>query len=161
MSAAKKARKAAEQIEDALLCQSCRKAVEWGNCYDSRTGSFGCPHCGTVRTWSRSADWPMKFRVFTRDGWLCHRCGLPVDGSLPRDHPFGAVADHHPVPRLRGGPTIDANLKLAHYVCNGWGGYSVERLEAEYGGDPTFSRIIDALRTFPRDAGDHIYQPRD
>jgi hypothetical protein len=100
----------------------------------------------------------MKLRVFTRDGWKCHRCGLPVDESLPNDHPFGAVADHHPISRLRGGPTIDVNLKLAHYACNGWGSYTAARLHEEYGNNPEFMLIIEALRTLPSDAGGHIQQ---
>lgn len=54
-----------------------------------------------------------------RDGWICHRCLRPIDRALQYPHPLALVADHYPVPLSDGGPTIPANLRAAHSLCNG------------------------------------------
>jgi hypothetical protein len=80
-------------------------------------GGGACPAC--------SAPWPrrraakkLRLQVANRDGWLCHRCRRPIDPGLPYGHPLALVADHFPVSLSDGGPTIAANLKAAHSLCN-------------------------------------------
>lgn len=61
----------------------------------------------------------MRNAAGERDGWICHRCGLPIDRTVSWPHPLAAVADHYPVSRADGGPPILANIKVAHSLCNG------------------------------------------
>lgn len=52
-----------------------------------------------------------------RDGSVCSICEEPVDLTLRRPDPMSPSVDHY-VPRARGGTDIEANLRLAHIVCN-------------------------------------------
>jgi predicted RNA-binding Zn-ribbon protein involved in translation (DUF1610 family) len=105
-------------LAEAMRCLACDEEVGWRSHRDKRTGRFICPACGTERP-SHNASKQLRKKVGERDGWVCHRCGLPIDPALPWPHPLSAVADHHPVPRDDGGPAILANLKIAHSLCNG------------------------------------------
>lgn len=108
---------AVNALEVLMRCAECGATVGWVK--DRRVGGFLCPECGALRPISRNARPEMADRVFRRDHGICHRCGLEVDRELPSGHPLSAECDHHPIPKVAGGPTIEENLKLAHRVCNG------------------------------------------
>jgi predicted RNA-binding Zn-ribbon protein involved in translation (DUF1610 family) len=99
-------------LDVAMLCQVCGAVVDW------RAEWRVCPHCGERRP-SHNASERLRRKVGERDGWMCHRCGMPIDRTLAWPHPLAAVADHYPVSRNDGGPPILANLRIAHSVCNG------------------------------------------
>lgn len=59
----------------------------------------------------RTSDPLLRRAIYLRDGGLCGFCGEAV--------PISAFhLDHHPIPRLAGGPTTMDNLRLAHPRCN-------------------------------------------
>ncbi|QCX81264.1 HNH endonuclease [Streptomyces sp. YIM 121038] len=58
-----------------------------------------------------------RWRIYERDGWLCHICGDPVDRDVVVPAPRAPVLDHV-VPIARGGPHCEENLKTAHFYCN-------------------------------------------
>ena len=77
-------------------------------------------HWGNVR--ARQARSPLldsysDREIFERDGWLCHICGLGIDGSLNRMSPMGATIDHV-FPIAKGGMDSVDNVKAAHRSCN-------------------------------------------
>jgi hypothetical protein len=77
-------------------------------------------HWGNVR--ARQARSPLldsysDREIFERDGWLCHICGLSIDGLLGRMSPMGATIDHV-FPIARGGLDSVDNVKAAHRSCN-------------------------------------------
>jgi hypothetical protein len=77
-------------------------------------------HWGNVR--ARQARSPLldsysDREIFDRDGWLCHICGLGIDGSLNRMSPMGATIDHV-FPIAKGGLDSVDNVKAAHRSCN-------------------------------------------
>lgn len=102
-----------------MRCLGCGAEVDWGNARGIDR-SFECPECGTYRP-SRNARPRVRLQAGQRDGWVCHRCELPVDPTVTPapNHPLAAVADHYPIPRDEGGPPILANVKIAHSLCNG------------------------------------------
>jgi hypothetical protein len=106
-------------LVEALRCQGCTATVDWRRAKDPRTGRFVCPNCGGKRSWAHSATPALREAIGEREAWTCHRCHLPVDRSVCAPHPLAGVADHHPITRAHGGPTIAANLKIAHMMCNG------------------------------------------
>lgn len=55
--------------------------------------------------------------IAERDGFICHLCNEPVDMSLSRRSHFGATLDHV-IPISKGGLDTEANVKLAHWICN-------------------------------------------
>jgi len=94
----------------AAWCSACRSMVIWD-------GGSTCPICGTP--WPRRrASKKLRLQVAEHDGWICHRCRKPIDPALPYGHPLALVADHFPVSLGDNGPTIAANLKAAHSLCN-------------------------------------------
>lgn len=94
----------------AAWCGTCLTEMTWD-------GGTACPACGTP--WPRRrAGRKLRLEVAERDGWICHRCQRPIDPSLPPGHPLALVADHFPGSLSEGGPTIPANLKAAHSLCN-------------------------------------------
>lgn len=52
-----------------------------------------------------------------RDNYRCYLCGGPVMKNAPEGHPRAPTRDHV-VPRAKGGPNHNQNLRLAHYRCN-------------------------------------------
>jgi len=56
-------------------------------------------------------------RVYARDGWRCHICGLKVDKRLAGTHQRGPTLDHL-IPLSKGGQHSYDNVALAHRVCN-------------------------------------------
>ena len=56
-------------------------------------------------------------RVYARDGWRCHICGLKVDQRLSGLHQRGPTLDHL-IPLSKGGQHSYDNVALAHRVCN-------------------------------------------
>jgi 5-methylcytosine-specific restriction endonuclease McrA len=56
-------------------------------------------------------------RIAVRDKHRCALCGKRVDMRISFPDPMCATIDHV-VPRARGGGDEDANLQLAHFVCN-------------------------------------------
>ena len=58
-----------------------------------------------------------RHRIYERDDWTCLLCGDDVPMVVTYLHPLGASLDHI-VPRSRGGGDEDANLRMAHMLCN-------------------------------------------
>jgi 5-methylcytosine-specific restriction endonuclease McrA len=48
---------------------------------------------------------------------VCGICGLPIDVTLPRQHP-GSLELDHIVPRVYGGGDEPSNLRPTHRRCN-------------------------------------------
>lgn len=55
--------------------------------------------------------------LYSRDRWMCHLCGLPVDPAADELSNVAASLDHV-VPQSHGGSHELENLKLAHRICN-------------------------------------------
>jgi 5-methylcytosine-specific restriction endonuclease McrA len=55
--------------------------------------------------------------IFERDGWRCGVCHRAVDSTLRAPHPLSASLDHI-IPLAAGGHHIEANVQLAHFLCN-------------------------------------------
>jgi len=146
-----------EQLELAMRCQGCGATVEWRECKDVRTGRFICPECGRVRP-NHNVSKKLRLQVAERDTWLCHRCGLPIDGALSWPHPLAATTDHYPVSSNDGGPPIAANLKITHSLCNGsHGPVSIWRqVSTAYTLTDTERAMIETIVKLPRDGSDHI-----
>ena|SRR6266568_2197515 len=68
----------------------------------------------TGRPWRRARD-----EVY-RTEYLCARCGLAVDKSLPPNHDYGKSVGHI-VPPNMGGTDDRSNLRLEHRICNAMG----------------------------------------
>ena len=49
-------------------------------------------------------------RIYVRDGGVCSLCGKPVARA--------EASVDHVVPESKGGPTTEANMRLAHRRCN-------------------------------------------
>jgi hypothetical protein len=58
-----------------------------------------------------------RARVYERDHWVCGICDEPVDQTLRFPHPMSASLDHV-VPLAHRGAHDEANLQLAHLICN-------------------------------------------
>lgn len=58
-----------------------------------------------------------RTRIYERDGWTCQICGNTAATEYRHDDPMSPTLDHI-VPRSKGGPDTDENLRLAHAVCN-------------------------------------------
>ena len=59
----------------------------------------------------------LRLRLRERDGDLCWICGKAMVFGTRKNKPDVASIDHI-VPKVHGGPTTMANLKLAHRLCN-------------------------------------------
>jgi hypothetical protein len=149
----------ADQIAERMPCETCWADVDWEPLFRSTDWTFTCPNCGAVRRRHRSASTSMRLTVFGRDRWICHRCELPVDPLLPSTFLFGAVADHHPVTRRQGVPTIEANLRCAHYLCNNTYVDDSWTLLERWGNVPAFRDILVRYMNLPRDRTGHVYTP--
>jgi 5-methylcytosine-specific restriction endonuclease McrA len=55
--------------------------------------------------------------IAERDDWCCGICDEPVDRALDVPHPMAPTLDHI-VPLAKGGKHIEANVQLAHFICN-------------------------------------------
>ena len=104
-------------LEEAMLCQGCHSEVKWATA-PRYTWGFLCPHCGRRRP-QRRARPNVRNQAGERDGWICHRCELPIDRSVVWPHPLAGVGDHYPVNSDNGGPAILSNIKISHSLCNG------------------------------------------
>jgi hypothetical protein len=66
--------------------------------------------------------------------WICIRCEQPISREItarnPR-HPKAWSADHWPIPRDEGGPTVITNMKPAHYGCNSDAGNAQKRAKQQ------------------------------
>ena len=62
--------------------------------------------------------WRRARAAVLAEEYLCRRCGLPVDKTLPGTDRWGPVVDHcHEI--THGGHPLDrANLGLMHRTCN-------------------------------------------
>ena len=57
--------------------------------------------------------------LYERDGWTCQLCGASVDPALHPSHPMAATLDHIECQSWALVPDhSDANLRLAHRMCN-------------------------------------------
>lgn len=52
-----------------------------------------------------------------RDRWRCWLCGDSIDQNLPHPHPMSASIDHV-TPKAKGGTDTEANIRIAHLICN-------------------------------------------
>jgi DNA-directed RNA polymerase subunit RPC12/RpoP len=126
-------RKWPKSLDEAMRCQRCGAKVNWRQAQGEGQALI-CPECHG-RRWTKNAGKKVRRRVGERDGWVCHRCGVAIDQSLSWPHPLSPVADHHPISRNQGGPTILANLKIAHSLCNGSSYLFVRAPQADDQGD--------------------------
>jgi len=55
--------------------------------------------------------------IAERDGWLCQLCGTEIDKTALVPEPLAATLDHI-VPLSCGGEHSEANVQLAHFLCN-------------------------------------------
>ena len=55
--------------------------------------------------------------IYERDKWRCHLCGGQVDRLLSGNDRMGPTLDHV-VPLSKGGEHSNANVALAHRICN-------------------------------------------
>lgn len=72
------------------------------------------PRAGSSRT-----NKSLRAKIGRRYGWTCHLCGQPISRDLDpngRD-PMRPSLDHL-IPRSKGGTRRQANLRLAHWICN-------------------------------------------
>lgn len=141
-----------DSLDAAMRCLGCGAQVEWSQNRDGHT-RFICPECGHPRT-SYNASKRDRNKVGERDGWVCHRCGLPIDQNLEWDHPLSPVADHYPITRDEGGPPILANLKIAHELCNGNSAAGRDASWDDY--PPDQRRLLEIIATLPRDRQGHV-----
>lgn len=61
--------------------------------------------------------------------WICHRCLQGISREITAQNPRHRMAwsaDHHPIPRSRGGPTALWNMKPAHVGCNSDAGNQIK-----------------------------------
>lgn len=142
-----------DSLDEAMRCLGCGAQVDWRQNRGKKTRGFVCPECSHIRP-SHNASQRVRLKVGERDGWICHRCGYPIDPSLEWRHPLSPVADHHPIPRDDGGPAIPANLKIAHSLCNGNTGAS---REATWEGYPPDQRwLLEIIVKLPLDRQGHV-----
>lgn len=103
-------------------CMSC--AVVHNAATERRNRSAGA----AVRRARLRAAMVEKFdpiEIFTRDGWVCQLCGVPVAKDAVVPHPDAPTLDHV-VPLALGGEHSRANGQLAHFMCNSRKGARVE-----------------------------------
>jgi HNH endonuclease len=55
--------------------------------------------------------------IYVRDQWVCQHCRKPVDKSLPWPDPLSKSLDHR-LPLSLGDSHTEANVQLAHLICN-------------------------------------------
>lgn len=106
-------------------CKECAKVVAADR---SKNQSRNKAH--RRRTTSKAGENIDTQTLGERDGWVCHLCGGPVDGSLSGKDPAGPTQDHL-VPMSAGGTHTWDNVALAHRACNvarGTGGTAQLRL---------------------------------
>lgn len=60
-----------------------------------------------------------RLAVYERDGWTCQLCSLPVSWFLGWPDDWSPVLDHR-LPLALGGDHVEANVQLAHAICNAW-----------------------------------------
>ena len=143
-------------LAEAMRCLACNAEVDWRPCRDRHTGRFVCPECGSERP-SHNASKQLRKKVGDRDGWICHRCRLPIDSALEQSHPLSPVADHYPIPRNDGGPAILANLRIAHALCNG---NTTSARHASWQAYPSDQRrLLEAIVKLPVDGNGHTQAP--
>ena len=58
-----------------------------------------------------------RAKLFERDNWLCHLCGLSVDRHAIWPASNSPVLDHV-IPKSKGGSNSAGNLRTAHALCN-------------------------------------------
>jgi DNA-directed RNA polymerase subunit RPC12/RpoP len=104
-------------LADALHCHNCKADIDW-RFINPENERLYCPRCG-YRRWIHTAGKETRIAVGNRDNWQCWRCHMPIDWNVEWPHPLAGVADHYPVPKLIGGPTVMGNLRIAHSLCNG------------------------------------------
>lgn len=59
-----------------------------------------------------------RLAIYQRDCWVCGFCGGAVDPSLKSPDPWAPSLDHI-IPRSKGGPDDETNLRIVHRYCNG------------------------------------------
>lgn len=58
-----------------------------------------------------------RSKVYARDGWRCHLCGVKVQRNAVAPHPQAPTIDHI-IPLAAGGTHEPANVATAHFICN-------------------------------------------
>lgn len=62
--------------------------------------------------------------IAERDKWTCHLCGGQVDRTLAVPNAMAATLDHI-IPLAFGGSHDEANVALAHFICNSRKGHGL------------------------------------
>ena len=70
-----------------------------------------------VRKTNQPAELIFRARIFERDEWTCGLCHQSVDPAEPAKSPLSPTLDHI-LPLSRGGQHVEANVQLAHLICN-------------------------------------------
>jgi hypothetical protein len=78
------------------------------------TGFEICPSCHR----SNGHQTNCYIVIAEQTDWRCGLCFGEIDFSLRQPDPGSATLDHV-IPASKGGPRTTANLRLAHYGCNG------------------------------------------
>lgn len=92
-------------------CRTCRRPF----IAEAQGARYCSPKCAPG--WSPWITRHRRHRIYERDDWTCLLCGDDVPMVVTYLHPLGASLDHI-VPRSRGGGDEDANLRMAHMLCN-------------------------------------------
>lgn len=58
-----------------------------------------------------------RLAIYERDEWVCQLCHDPIDREAGRNEHFAPSLDHI-IPKSKGGPDTNDNLRTAHRICN-------------------------------------------
>lgn len=106
------------------MCEYCGDPISNEARYNKRHCTNRCTAMANqvirrARMESLPAEAFSRWAVFERDGWVCHLCGLPVDGSLGGLDPMMPSLDHIIPFNEPGCPGhVWTNVALAHLFCN-------------------------------------------
>jgi len=120
---------AGEIVDGKKICTGCKRDLPIGMYRKATHRGFNefrtqCNTCSKKYIYQRRAalalapsDDYKPVDIFTRDGWVCQLCDLPIDESLAWPHRFSASVDHI-LPISKGGGDVLANVQAAHLTCN-------------------------------------------
>jgi len=92
---------------DRMVCSDECDRLRAQDCNDKRRPISGLTHVGRA----------IRYKVFSRDNWICQICGQPTDRESTWPDPWYPTIDHI-VPVAHGGDHTLGNLQCAHASCN-------------------------------------------
>lgn len=100
-----------------VWCRGCVKADPEGYRRERAAVARACRHRRTARMLALPYAAVNLEQLAARDGWVCGRCGEPVDRALRWPHPMSASTGH--IVRVAdGGAYEPGNLRVEHLRCN-------------------------------------------